>query len=118
MVKRIKSRWRARLPVCIARYLLVFSLCFGGSLWAGNWPQWRGPAGDSVSNETGLPLKWSEEANIAWKCPLPGEGASTPAIWGDAIFVTTQQADRLLLLRINKATGQIAWERQVGSGET
>src|SRR5690242_5933795 len=74
---------------------------------AGNWPQWRGPAGDSVSTETGLPLEWAENKNVAWKCPLPGEGASTPAVWGDAVFVTCQKGDDLLLLKVNKGSGKV-----------
>jgi outer membrane protein assembly factor BamB len=83
---------------------------------AGNWPQWRGPTGDSVSTETGLPLEWSETKGVRWKCPLPGDGASTPAVWGDAIFVTCQKGEDLLLVKLNKADGTVAWERKVGSG--
>jgi outer membrane protein assembly factor BamB len=83
---------------------------------AGNWPQWRGPTGNSASTETGLPLTWSEEKGVVWKCPLPGEGASTPAIWGDAIFVTCQKGEDLLLVKIDRSSGKVAWERTVGSG--
>jgi outer membrane protein assembly factor BamB len=85
---------------------------------ADNWPQWRGPAGDGVCGEKGLPLHWDEKTNVAWKCPLPGEGASTPVVWGDAIFVTTQDGEELLLLRIDKAGGKVVWTRTVGRGET
>ena len=63
------------------------------------WPQWRGPTGDSVAAGAGLPTHWSQKDNVVWKTPLPGWGDSTPAIWQDAIFVTTQDKDRLLLLR-------------------
>ena len=43
-------------------------------------------------------------------------GDSTPAIWGDAIFLTTQvDNDKLLLLKIDKQTGRIEWTRQVGA---
>jgi outer membrane protein assembly factor BamB len=94
----------------------LFVSVAGGSARAGNWPQWRGPSGDSVSEETNLPLKWDEQTNVAWKCPLPGDGASTPAIWGKAIFVTSQQDDKLLLSRIDKTSGNIEWTRQVGTG--
>jgi outer membrane protein assembly factor BamB len=110
-VKKIDPRWRARLLVLLSPGLLVFLL-------AGNWPQWRGPHGDSVSDETGLPLKWSDTENIAWKCPLPGEGVSIPAIWEDAVFVTAQAENRLLILRINRISGKVEWTRQVGTGET
>jgi outer membrane protein assembly factor BamB len=63
-----------------------------------------------------LPTKWSQTENIVWKTPLPGWGNSTPAIWKDAIFVTTQDKDRLLLLRIDRVTGKVAWEKEVGRG--
>src|SRR5207248_5955732 len=83
---------------------------------AGNWPQWRGPAGTGVSDETGLPTRWSATEGLAWSCPLPGTGASTPAIWSDAVFVTSEDADKLLLHRIDKTKGKIVWTQQVGSG--
>jgi len=86
---------------------------------AGNWPQWRGPTGDGVSREENLPIAWSEQSGIAWKCPLPGWGNSTPAVWDDAVFVTTQVDNKeLLLLRIDKPTGKIVWSRQAGSEPT
>jgi outer membrane protein assembly factor BamB len=83
---------------------------------AGDWPQWRGPAGTGVSTESGLPVSWSETANVAWKTPLPGDGASTPAIWADAVFVTAQDGEALQLLRIDKKTGHVAWTQTVGRG--
>jgi outer membrane protein assembly factor BamB len=84
---------------------------------ASDWPQWRGPEGTGVSQDKGVPIVWHEERSIIWKCPLPPYGNSTPAIVGNAIFVTTHtDDDKLLLLRIDKKSGQIAWTRQVGSG--
>lgn len=83
---------------------------------AGNWPQWRGPAGDSVSDETKLPVKWDDKSGLAWTCPLPGPGSCTPAIWGDDIFLTCMQGEKILFLKINKADGKIAWSKEVGKG--
>ena len=54
------------------------------------WPQWRGPAGTGVSAERALPLHWSEKEGVAWRSPLGGTGVSTPIVWGDRIFVTSQ----------------------------
>src|SRR4051812_20411396 len=96
---------------------LVAALAFSSPALAANWPQWRGPAGDGVSPETNLPLKWNETENVAWKCPLP-EGASTPAIWGDAIFVTAQDGDKLMLYRVGRDTGKVVWAQQVGTAST
>jgi len=63
-------------------------------------------------------VAWSETSGIAWKCPLPEWGTSTPAIWGEAVFVTTQKGDDLLLIRISKSTGRIDWTRTAGTAKT
>jgi outer membrane protein assembly factor BamB len=84
-----------------------------------NWPQWRGPSGDGVAAGQNVATSWSETAGLAWKCALPEWGASTPAVWGDAVFVTTHVDDRdLVLLKINRQTGQTEWTRQVGQAST
>ena len=63
---------------------------------AANWPQWRGPSGLGVSAESNLPTTWSGRENIAWSAALGGLGSSSPIVWGDQIFVTSQ-AGRLPL---------------------
>jgi len=101
-------------------YLFVLCSCLAlvATALADNWPQWRGPAGTGVSNERELPIVWHESRSIIWKTPLPEWGTSTPAIWGDAIFLTSHTADnKLLVLRLNKKDGKIVWQREVGQGE-
>jgi hypothetical protein len=41
---------------------------------AENWPGFRGPTGQGMSSEKGLPTSWSNTTNIAWKTEIPGEG--------------------------------------------
>jgi outer membrane protein assembly factor BamB len=55
-----------------------------------NWPQWRGPSGLGVSAESGLPTTWSARENILWSAALSGLGSSSPIVWGNQIFVTSQ----------------------------
>jgi outer membrane protein assembly factor BamB len=43
-----------------------------------------------VSAERALPLHWSEKEGIAWRAPLGGAGVSTPIVWRDRVFVTSQ----------------------------
>jgi outer membrane protein assembly factor BamB len=108
-------RWPAFLFLATS----IFLAGDGGPERAENWPQWRGPRYDGTSREAHLPLKWSSTSGIVWKCPLPPWGNSTPAIWGDAIFVTTHvDNEKLLLLKVKKSSGRIEWTRQVGSGVT
>jgi outer membrane protein assembly factor BamB len=98
---------------------LPFSVLVGllaSTLHAENWPQWRGPEGNSTSQETGLPLFWSGQQGIRWKTDLPAWGNSTPAIWQDAIFLTSHtDAGELLATKLEKPTGKVVWTRQLGS---
>lgn len=105
-----------QVPALAAQILLSFMAVVCQADAPTNWPQWRGPEGNGVSREINLPVNWSKSAGIAWQCPLPEWGDSTPAIWGDAIFLTAQvDNEKLLLLKIDKRTGQIEWTRQVGA---
>src|SRR5262245_38807021 len=56
-----------------------------------NWPQWRGPTGNGISDSKNLPTTWSLEKNenIVWKAELPAWSGSTPVVWGDYIFLTS-----------------------------
>jgi outer membrane protein assembly factor BamB len=68
--------------------ILVIGLAFTAR--AENWPSWRGPSGAGVSTEKGLPVRWSDTENIAWKVRFRGLGISSPIVWGDRVFVTSQ----------------------------
>jgi outer membrane protein assembly factor BamB len=54
-----------------------------------NWPQWRGPAGTGAAAAATPPVEWSETKNVKWKVKIPGEGTSTPIIWGNQVFIQT-----------------------------
>jgi outer membrane protein assembly factor BamB len=53
------------------------------------WPQFRGPGGAGVADESSLPERWSTTENIAWAIEVPGRGWSSPIVWGDRVFVTS-----------------------------
>ena len=55
-----------------------------------HWPQWRGPGGLGISADMGIVTRWAPDENIAWRVPLDGIGTSTPVIWGNLIFLTSQ----------------------------
>ncbi len=70
--------------------LLVLLVLASGAVHADNWPHWRGPAASGVSTETGLPSRWSATEGIAWKAAIRGLGVSSPIVWGNRVFVTSQ----------------------------
>lgn len=52
-----------------------------------HWPQWRGPHGTGVAPAGDPPLEWSEERNVRFKVPVPGNGLGSPVVWGDRIYL-------------------------------
>ena len=85
------------LPVLLAVGLLTAGLLPAGLLTAGllpagivhgeDWPHWRGPTHDGVSDEVGLPVEWDTENSVVWKIELPAWSGATPIISGDTIFL-------------------------------
>lgn len=71
-----------------ARAFLLFSVCASAACAADEWPQFRGPTGQGLSDATGLPLTWSETNNIVWKTALPGVGHSSPVVSCERIWLT------------------------------
>src|SRR4051812_42846465 len=80
-----------------------------------NWPQWRGPGGNGVSAETEVPIRWSKTENVRWATEIPGEGSSSPIVWGERVFVTSSQrkGERRLLHSLDRSTGKILWSKEL-----
>jgi outer membrane protein assembly factor BamB len=53
-----------------------------------SWPQFRGPTADGVAGDEALALEWDGERNVTWTADLPGNGWSSPIVWGGRIFLT------------------------------
>lgn len=72
------------------RYALLALLTMVGlTAYANDWDRFRGPAGAGVATHSdSLPTTWSPDANLAWKTPLPGPGASSPIIVGGKALLT------------------------------
>ena len=77
-----------RISIVGALSLFVCAI-FLNTAGAASWPQWRGPSGQGVSEETNLPSEWTATRNIKWKAAIPGRGHSSPIVWGNRIFLTT-----------------------------
>jgi outer membrane protein assembly factor BamB len=83
---------------------------------ADNWPQWRGPNLNGVSDEKNLPVKWTAEENITWKLAMPSWTGSTPIIWGERIFLNVADGDELQLWCIDRRQGAALWKKRLGGG--
>ena len=108
---------KQNLPYFVPTFLSLSFFCISAFSQT-NWPSWRGPEGNSVSYDKSLPTSWSEKENITWKVPISGDGASSPCIWENSIFLTSQDGEKLIGLKFDLKTGTNSWSKELGSGET
>jgi len=84
---------------------------------AGDWQQWRGPAFNGASPETGLPGKWSQTDSVKWSLDLPGISGATPIVSGGLVFVMSPDAEnKQWLIAVDRKTGKIAWQHNIADG--
>jgi outer membrane protein assembly factor BamB len=107
-----------------------------------SWPGFRGPGARGVAESSTAPTKWNvaKGENVLWTASVPGLAHSSPVVWGDSVFLTTavraggeaplkvglygdiESADddvsqRFVLLRVDKTTGKVVWERTIVEGK-
>jgi outer membrane protein assembly factor BamB len=81
------------------------------------WPGWRGLTADGRTPSP-LPTDWGMEQGFLWKVPIPGQGHSSPIVFGNQVYVTSaymtsgnavlQTALRLLTLGLVLAVAGLA----------
>ena len=106
-----------------------------------NWPSFRGHFARGIADHATPPSSWDLETgnNIKWKIEIPGLAHSSPVIWEERIFVTTaisgsenpelkvglygdvtpvaeESIHTWKVICINKANGDLLWERTAYSG--
>ena len=128
----------------VRMFSLLVTICFLMPIPAAgqNWPSFRGPSATGIAEGYPLPVKWHIERseNVRWKTSIPGLGHSSPAIWGNRIFVTTAVKDKgqselkvglygdvksvteknifsWHVYCIDRRTGQILWNRESHKGK-
>jgi outer membrane protein assembly factor BamB len=92
--------------------IIGLALALAVSLFAAEWPQFRGPNGAGVSDQASLPVAFGPNQNVVWKTALP-RGNSSPALTPTRIFLTGAEGNRLLTLCLDRATGKILWRREI-----
>jgi outer membrane protein assembly factor BamB len=83
---------------------------------AADWPQWRGPQRDGISQEMGLLKEWPKEGpKLVWQVDKAGFGYSTPAVAGDRVYLMGNKGKKdEFVLALNTTDGQQVWQRRVG----
>jgi len=91
----------------------LLSLLCTGVVDGQEWARFRGPNGQGISDAKSIPVTWTEK-DFNWKTRLPGGGHSSPVVWADQVFVTseTPQPSGGILLALDVHTGKVSWQKQ------
>jgi len=79
-----------------------------------DWPQWRGPRRDGISDEKDLLQSWPDGGpKLLWKIDGLGKGWSCPIIVRNQIYITGDVGDDLIIFALD-LSGIVQWKVKNG----
>lgn len=95
---------------------IFLALLLSARVAADDWPQWRGPARDGLSKESGLLKQWPKNGpRLRWQSKNVGAGYSTPAVVGDRIYLLGNEGTaQEFVAALGVADGSKAWSTVLG----
>jgi outer membrane protein assembly factor BamB len=79
-----------------------------GTVFADDWPQWRGANRDGKASGFKVPETWPKELTQKWKVTV-GEGCATPALVEEKLYVFVRQGDDEVTLCLKADDGKEVW---------
>jgi len=73
----------------VVTVVAVASLAATSPLPEETWPGFRGHGMSGIAPGKKIPERWTTSENVRWKIDVPGQGWSSPIVWGDTVFVTS-----------------------------
>ena len=96
----------ARLVVIVVPFLTLFT---GPAARGEDWPRWRGPRLDGISQETDLLKEWPNGGPAQlWKADLSG-GFSAVVVADGRVFTQTKEKNQEVVVCLDAATGKEVW---------
>ncbi len=94
-------------------YLTPFAISIAS---ASDWPQWRGPDRNGLSEEKGFLKEWPKAGpNLVWKASDIGRGYSTPAVVGDRLYVLgSEGTENEFVEALSAKDGKKLWSTRLG----
>ncbi len=115
MVPAMKNSPFSRLSPVVA--ISVGGLLTSGLALAADWPNWRGPAHNGFSDETGLKMEWPEAGPpLEWQVEGCGKGYSSVAVAGGMIFTIGRKDDAEAIIAFSEKDGMELWSTGFGTG--
>src|SRR5215468_8416978 len=82
-----------------------------------DWPQWRGPQRNGISQETGLLKQWPAGGpKLLWQVNDIGDGYSTPAVVGKRLYLMSNRGlENEFVQALSTENGKPIWTTRVGA---
>jgi outer membrane protein assembly factor BamB len=83
---------------------------------ADDWPQWRGPHRDGISQEKGLLKEWPKEGpKQLWSAKNLGSGYSTPVVVGNTVYLLGNEGlENESIKALSAEKGETMWSTRLG----
>jgi outer membrane protein assembly factor BamB len=84
---------------------------------AADWPQWRGPRRDGISQETGLLKEWPKQGpKLLWQVNDLGDGYATPAVVSARLYLLSNRGlTNELVQALSVTDGKPVWSTRLGN---
>ena len=84
--------------------------------WGADWPQFRGPQRNGISQETGLLKEWPAQGpKLLWRLSDIGDGYGAPAVVGGRIFVMSNRGtENEFVQALSVEDGKTLWTVRLG----
>ena len=82
---------------------------------AEDWPWLRGPTGTNVVTTDQFPIGWQDSSAEGWRVNVPGQGRSTPIVWGSQLFLVTSDKNgrNTSLHSYQRSSGREMWHARI-----
>jgi outer membrane protein assembly factor BamB len=114
----VKSRLLTTIAaLCLSFLAVSVTWSTRTSASTSDWPQWRGPERNGISQERGLLKQWPAEGpKLLWQVNDIGDGYSTPAVVGTRIYLMSNRGmENEFVQALSTQDGKSIWTTRVGN---
>ncbi len=103
--------------LCVCFSVVPVSRSAGIGVSPDDWPQWRGPARNGTSPESGLLKQWPAGGpKLLWQVNDIGDGYSTPVVVGNRIYLmSNRDMENEFVAALSTQDGKVIWTTRVGN---
>jgi outer membrane protein assembly factor BamB len=105
----LKLRIMKKVNSLCGAMIIALIVLGSSSIYAQDWPQWRGVNRDGKVTGFKAPQAWPKELTQVWKVNV-GFGDATPILAGKRIFAFTRQGTEETVICLDASTGKEIWK--------